>query len=153
MSFSSPLDTEGVLLAPLVPFGEVQVLSLFCASCIFKLWLCFCAQRSKHRFLVPQDYPFPQQFAAELRGGWGARGWAFPLLPCFCLSLFSFAILSVFCVAETVQLALNSPRGILLAVGVIWCFVEGVNSRSSYVTFLDQNFFWGFMEALLYRHE
>lgn len=83
MSFSSPLDTEGVLLAPLVPFGEVQVLSLFCASCIFKLWLCFCAQRSKHRFLVPQDYPFPQQFAAELRGGLGGKGVGIPFVTVF----------------------------------------------------------------------
>lgn len=137
MSFSSPSDNREHSCSTSTAFGEVLGLSLFYASCIFLN----CGFVS-----VPKDQgscswslsTIPtlsslQQSVWVGVGGWGAdegryedgvgvRGWAFPLLPCFWLSLFSLAILSVFCVADTVQLALNSSLGgIVLCIGVIWC--------------------------------
>lgn len=120
-------------------FGEVLGLSLFYASCIFLNYGFVSVPKNQGSCswslsTIPTLSNLQQSvlgggvWAEEGRyeGGVGVRGWAFPLLPCFWLSLFSLAILSVFCVADTVQLALNSSLGgIVLCIGVIWCVLWG----------------------------
>ena len=66
------------------------------------------------------------------------------------LSLFSFAIPSVFCTAETVRFALNSTSGgILQSIGVLWCVFGGCEFKVFLHLCLGPEPLWSFYEGLI----